>query len=66
MLESQASSRFLSRTETAKQLGISLPTLARRLADGTIPHTKIGGRVLIPTEYLHKIEAASFSAGKEE
>jgi excisionase family DNA binding protein len=62
----QDPSRFLSRIETAKQLGISLPTLARRLADGTIPHTKIGGRVLIPTEYLHKIEAASFSAGQEE
>jgi excisionase family DNA binding protein len=62
----QEQSRFLSRIETAKQLGISLPTLARRLADGTIPHTKIGGRVLIPTEYLQKIEAASFSAGKEE
>lgn len=62
----QESSRFLSRIETARQLGISLPTLARRLADGTIPHTKIGGRVLIPTEYLQKIEAASFSTGKEE
>lgn len=66
MRDLQETSRFLSRIEVARQLGISLPTLARRLADGTIPHTKIGGRVLIPTEYLQKIEAASFSTGKEE
>lgn len=36
----------LSRSETAALLKISLPTLLKRVNDGTIPSTRIGRRVL--------------------
>jgi excisionase family DNA binding protein len=52
---------FLSRQEAAIQLGISLPTLARRLADGSIPYTKLGGRVLIPAEYFDQLVTSALS-----
>ncbi|PKL09213.1 MAG: DNA-binding protein [Spirochaetae bacterium HGW-Spirochaetae-7] len=51
--------RFLSKSETSTALGISLPTLTRRLADGSIPFVKLGGRVLIPAETLDRLIAAA-------
>ena len=39
-------SETISRKETAALLKISLPTLLKRVNDGTIPSTKIGRRCL--------------------
>lgn len=47
--------RFTSRQEAAEALGLSLPTITRRLADGSIPHTKLGSRVLIPSAFLDNL-----------
>jgi excisionase family DNA binding protein len=57
----EISKHFFSRKETAKVLSISLPTLNRRLADGSIPHVKLGGRVLIPAEYINKLSTSAFA-----
>jgi excisionase family DNA binding protein len=61
MYSETSSRRFLSRQEAANQLGISLPTLARRLADGSIPYIKLGGRVLIPAEFLTNLSTSAFT-----
>lgn len=50
---------FLSRKEAAEVLNLSIPTISRRLSDGSIPCVRLGGRVLIPVEY---IEQLSYSA----
>jgi len=47
--------KFLSRQEAADALGISLVTLARRLRDQSIPHVKIGARVLIPAAFIDQL-----------
>jgi len=51
--------RFLSKAETLHALGISLPSLNRRLADGSIPSIKLGGRVLVPADVLDRLAAAA-------
>jgi excisionase family DNA binding protein len=53
--------RFLSRQEAADTLGLSLVTLARRLADGTIPYTKLGNRVLIPAQFIDQLAEKALS-----
>lgn len=58
--------RFFSRQEAADMLGLSLVTLARRLADGTIPFTKIGNRVLIPAQFIDQLAERAFSKQSEE
>lgn len=55
--------RFLSRTEVANQLGISLPTLSHRINDGTIPHVKLGRRILIPSEAITHLEECALGSG---
>jgi excisionase family DNA binding protein len=57
----ELSKHFLSRKETAEILSVSLPTLARRLADGSIPYIKLGGRVLIPAEFLTNLSTSAFT-----
>ena len=54
---------FISRTEAADQLGISLPTLNHRILDGSIPHVKLGRRILIPAETLDRLIDKAFSEG---
>jgi len=49
--------KFLTRQETADMLGLSLVTLARRLADGSIPFIKLGNRVLIPARFIDELTA---------
>lgn len=49
--------KFLTRQETADALSISLVTLARRLADGSIPFIKLGNRVLIPIQFIDELTA---------
>ncbi len=53
--------QFISRKEAAKSLGISLPTISRHLAKGLIPHIKLGGRVLIPVDFIQRTSDAAFS-----
>jgi excisionase family DNA binding protein len=53
--------QFISRKEAAESLGISLPTISRHLTKGLIPHIKLGGRVLIPVEFIHRASDAAFS-----
>ncbi len=58
----QESSRlFLSRTEARIRIGVSLPTLERRIKDGTIPHIKLGSRVLIPLAALDRLVESAMS-----
>lgn len=50
---------FYSRKEAAEILCCSIPTLARRLVDGSIPFKKLGGRVLIPAEFFTQFASSA-------
>jgi excisionase family DNA binding protein len=43
---------YLSAAQVAQRLGISLRTVRRRIADGTLPSLKVGGAVRIPASVL--------------
>jgi excisionase family DNA binding protein len=43
---------YLSAAQVAERLGISLRTVRRRIADGTLPSLKVGGAVRIPASAL--------------
>lgn len=43
---------YLSAAQVAQRLGISLRTVRRRIADGTLPSLKVGGAVRIPASAL--------------
>ena len=45
----------LTRNEAAQRLKVSLPTIARWLADGTIKHCKIAGTVRIPEAEIQRL-----------
>lgn len=53
----RAEKQFLSPKEFSVTTSLSAPTIARRLRDGTIPHVKLGRRVLIPAAYLQTLAA---------
>jgi excisionase family DNA binding protein len=42
--------RGLSPAEFATQRGVSTWTIRRRIADGTLPHSRIGRRIIIPAD----------------
>ena len=44
--------KYLTRHEAAKRLRVSLPTLQKRLNDGTLEFKRLGRRVLIPETAL--------------
>ena len=48
----QKEPKFYSRKETAKLLGVSLPTLARLTKDGLIVAKKIGSRILYEADAI--------------
>ena len=50
---------FLTKVQVATATGTSLPTVNRRLKDGTIPFIKLGARVLVPASYLVNLEHAA-------
>ena len=58
-MKSTIQKRFYSRQEVAEALGCSIPTVARRLADGSIPSTHLGSRVLVPASYLDTLEQSA-------
>lgn len=45
----------VSKAEAARLLSLSNRTVDRRLADGSIRHVKIGGRVVIPVAELERL-----------
>jgi excisionase family DNA binding protein len=50
--------RYLTAKEAGERLGISLRTVRRRIADGSLPSMKIGGAVRIPASALEPPDAA--------
>lgn len=50
-----ASKRFISPAEFKEITGLSSATIARRLRDKSVPHSKLGGRVLIPVEFISSL-----------
>jgi excisionase family DNA binding protein len=56
---------YLTARETAERLGISLRTVRRRIADGSLPSIKIGGAVRIPVSALEPAEARAPRAARE-
>ena len=55
---------FLSRAEAANNLGVSVATLGRRIKDGSIPHKKLGSRILIPAVAIDNMIQSAFSQTK--
>jgi excisionase family DNA binding protein len=58
----ETAKKFLNKLELAVELGISIATVNRRLADGSIPFRKIGSRILIPRQFVD--ELATVQNGK--
>jgi len=56
---------YLTAKETAERLGISLRTVRRRIADGSLASLKIGGVVRIPVSALEPPEARAAKAARE-
>jgi excisionase family DNA binding protein len=56
---------YLTARETAERLGISLRTVRRRIADGSLPSIKFGGAVRIPAIALEPAEARAPRAARE-
>lgn len=57
---------YLTAAQVAERLGISLRTVRRRIADGTLPSVKVGGAVRIPASALDILAPASSAhAGRE-
>jgi excisionase family DNA binding protein len=57
--------RYLTARETAERLGISLRTVRRRIADGSLASLKIGGAVRIPASALEPPQAHARVAARE-
>jgi excisionase family DNA binding protein len=57
--------RYLTAAEAAERLGISLRTVRRRIADGTLPAVRIGGSVRIPVSAIEAPPPAAPAAARE-
>ena len=51
--------RFLTIKEFCEETRISRTTLHRHMKNGLVSHSKIGGRVLIPSSIIDKLAAQS-------
>lgn len=49
--------QYLTAAEAAARLGLSLRTVRRRIADGSLPSVRLGGAVRVPAEALALPEA---------
>jgi len=47
--------KFANKKEAAEIIGISVSSIQRRIADGTIMARKIGGRVFVPISELERL-----------
>jgi excisionase family DNA binding protein len=48
--------KFLTSREVAEELRVSKATVTRLLASGELPSVKLGGRRLIATETINRLE----------
>src|SRR5450759_1494234 len=56
---------YLTAAKAAARLGISLRTVRRRIADGSLPSVKIGGAVRVPVSALEPPERLPATAARE-
>jgi excisionase family DNA binding protein len=56
---------YLTAVQAAERLGISLRTVRRRIADGSLPSVKIGGAVRVPVSALEPPSAPAPRAARE-
>jgi excisionase family DNA binding protein len=56
---------YLTAVQAAARLGISLRTVRRRIADGSLPSVKIGGAVRVPASALEPPPAPAPKAARE-
>jgi excisionase family DNA binding protein len=56
---------YLTAAEAAVRLGISLRTVRRRIADGSLPSVKLGGAVRVPASALEPPPAPAPKAARE-
>jgi len=56
---------FISKAELCEILGVSLPTIDRRLRDGTLHATRLGRRVLIPASEIDRLIASASDNSSE-
>jgi hypothetical protein len=54
-LRAATPARGLSPADFAAQSGLSTCTVRRRIKDGSLPHRRIGGRIVIPADALRPI-----------
>lgn len=54
--------KYLNVDEVAKTLGVSRGLIYKMVAEGIMPHLKIGSRILIPSDWEDRLagKAASF------
>jgi excisionase family DNA binding protein len=52
---------FNSISQAIKILGISRPTIWRKIKDGVIPAVRLGGRVLIPVVFFEELESKALA-----
>ena len=54
--------KYLNVDEVAETLGVSRGLIYKMVAEGTMPHLKIGSRILIPADWEDRLssQAASF------
>ena len=57
---------YLTVEEAARHFRVSLPTIYRRCADGTLPHVRIGtaGPIRIPRDTLEHLESSAERSGE--
>jgi len=55
---------FLSRKEAAEALGVSLSSIVRGINAHQIPCAHIGGRVLIPAEFVANLATKALEASE--
>lgn len=48
-------SKFLTVKEFQEQVPISAASVTRRLRDGKIPFVRLGGRILIPSDFADRL-----------
>jgi excisionase family DNA binding protein len=49
---------WCSPRQAAQILGVSEYLLYREIADGRVPHRRVGGRILVPVSWLTAVPAA--------
>jgi excisionase family DNA binding protein len=58
--------RFLTIPQVVEALGVSRSTVQRWLNSGVLPHTRLGGRALIPLKALTDMEERAFSEAAQK